>query len=76
MKIWGVCEACDGDGSMSYQMAKVHVIEVNGYRKFHTDGRKGFYYVDNNGADIEMKTIDDPCSGCQGFGITYGQSHV
>jgi len=62
----GVCDACDGEGSLMYQMAKERCLELGGH-KVDTD-RGTWYYVTKDEKSIEFKTIGGDCTECRGKG--------
>lgn len=65
---FGLCQACDGEGSMMQQWGKEAMLKSRGRALPFTDGRKGVYYVNAQGEEIGLKTIGGPCSKCGGSG--------
>lgn len=70
-----ICEACDGDGHLANQWAKVAMLKYGGTTKRLTDscpgnfGSHGVYYLDAKGNSMCVKTIGGWCSECQGAGV-------
>jgi hypothetical protein len=57
------CEACDGDGSLMYYLAKKRCVELGGRR---IDLPDGSWTYEVGGKEIELKTIGGPCPACKG----------
>lgn len=64
-----VCQACDGEGSLSASWTKTGWLKAKGTRReLH---KSGWIYWTPEGKEMEFKTVGGPCDSCGGKKVGY-----